>query len=136
MKKIKKKRILAVLAGFLLIAILGAITDTMLQYFGVLPIPTEQRFENWHSALALTYHLLYAFLGGYVTARLAPDRHILSAAILGGIGVIMSIMAQVAIVTQNLAPLWYAYVLMALAIPVTCSGGIVYLKVHHKREQS
>jgi len=68
------KRVGAVFAGFFLIGLLGFVTDTVLQQFGVLPIPTKHKFETRHALLALSYHILFVVLGSFVTARLAPDR--------------------------------------------------------------
>jgi hypothetical protein len=117
------KRIGAVLAGFILIGFLGFFTDTILQSLGILPIPTEQKFEPQHSLLALSYHLLFVLLGGFVTARLAPDRPIAHAFALGILGIIISTLGLIAIITQNLAPAWYGWALIIFSIPVTWLGG-------------
>ena len=41
--------------------------------------------------LATAYRIIYGIAGGYVTARLAPDRLVRHAVILGVIGLVMSI---------------------------------------------
>jgi hypothetical protein len=123
------KRIGAVLAGFFLIGFLGFIADTILQQLGVLPIPTEQKFEPGHSLLALSYHLLFAVLGGFITARLAPDRPIAHAITLGILGIVISTLGLIAIITQDLAPAWYGWALIIGSIPVTWLGGELSLNI-------
>jgi len=116
------KRIGAVLAGFFLIGFLGFLTDTVLQQFSLLPIPTEHRFETQHAVLALSYHLVFATLGGFVTARLAPDHPLAHAMALGILGIRISTLGLIAIIVQDLAPAWYGWALI-LSIPVTWLGG-------------
>jgi len=117
------KRIGAVLAGFFLIALLGFVADTILQHFGILPIPTEQKFEPRHSLLALSYHILFVLLGGFVTARLAPDRPVAHAVTLGIFGIAFSALGLIAIIMQDLAPAWYGWALVVFSVPVTWAGG-------------
>lgn len=119
------KRAGAVLTGFVLIGLLGFATDTILQRVGILPIPTEQKFEAGHALLALSYHLLFVVLGGFVTARMAPDHPIAHAIVLGILGVVISALGLIAIITQDLAPAWYGWSLIVLSIPVTWLGGKV-----------
>lgn len=117
------RRIGAVLAGFILIGFLGFLTDSILQQLQVLPIPTENKFEAGHSLLALSYHLTFAVVGGYVTARLAPDRPMAHAVALGTAGILISILGLIAIVMEDLAPAWYEWALIILSVPVTWFGG-------------
>jgi hypothetical protein len=117
------KRVGSVLAGFFLIGLLGFLTDSVLQQLGILPIPTEHKFETGHALLALSYHLLFAVLGGFVTARLAPDHPIAHAITLGILGVVISTLGLIAIIMQDLAPAWYGWALMVFSIPVTWIGG-------------
>ena len=117
------RRMGAVLAGFFLIALLGFLTDTVLQQFGILPIPAEHRFETGHALLALSYHLLFAILGGFVTARLAPDHPLAHAITLGILGIVLSVLGLIAIIVEDLAPAWYGWALIILSIPATWSGG-------------
>ena len=117
------KRIGSVLAGFFLIGLLGFLTDSVLQQLGILPIPTDHKFETGHALLALSYHLLFAVLGGFITARLAPDHPIAHAITLGILGVVISILGLIAIITQDLAPAWYGWALIVFSVPVTWLGG-------------
>jgi hypothetical protein len=122
------KRVGAVLAGFLLIGLLGFLTDTVLQQLGILPIPTEQKFEPRHSLLSL--------LCGFVTARLAPDRPIAHAITLGILGIVISTLGLIAIIMQDLAPAWYGWALIVFSLPVTWIGGklAIISHTHSKNE--
>jgi hypothetical protein len=117
------KSVGAVLAGFVFIAALGVLTDTALQSAGILPPTGQRKFEAWQSALALSYHALYAVLGCYLTARLAPRRPMAHALVLGSLGFVTSILGLIAIVAGDLAPAWYGWALIVLAIPLAWLGG-------------
>lgn len=126
----------AILAGWLLIVVLAVIVDSSLQYFGVLPDTGRQKFAGWQSGLALTYHLVFVAMGGYVAARLAPVRPIGHAIALGVIGLLMSIAGQIAIIEGDLAPRWYGWALIILAAPTAGFGGWLYArrsKLHLER---
>ncbi|MBN2266761.1 MAG: hypothetical protein JW725_00270 [Candidatus Babeliaceae bacterium] len=70
----------------------------------------------------MSYHLLFAILDGFVTARLAPDRPITHAITLGILGVVISTLGLFAIIMQDLAPAWYGWALIVFSVPVTWSG--------------
>lgn len=118
----------AIVAGWLLIIVLAVMVDSSLQYFGVLPVTGHQKFADWQSVLALTYHLAFVATGGYVAARLAPVRPIGHAVALGIIGLLMSIAGQIAIIGGDLAPRWYGWALIILAVPTTSFGGWLYAR--------
>lgn len=127
MNKLHLQSIGAVLAGFALIGTLGYLTDTVLQYFRILPVTGTVRFESGHSLLAVSYHLIFTLIGGYLTARLAPDRPIAHALVLGVLGVIISTLGLIAIVTGDLAPAWYGWALIIFSLPVTWTGGKLFV---------
>jgi uncharacterized membrane protein len=115
------KSIGAVLAGFLTVFILSVATDALLEYIGVLPAQTEGLFDTKLLVLALAYRSLYAMLGGYVTARLAPSntmRHVAILGVLGTIGGIVGIF-----VGWNMSDHWYPIALAVTAFPLVWVGG-------------
>ena len=65
----------AVLAGFFATFILSIATDVVLHAIGVFPA-WGQPMSNALFALATAYRTIYTVAGGYITARLAPDRPI------------------------------------------------------------
>lgn len=119
--------IAAVLTGFVTIAVLGFLTDSALQSAGILPAPSEVKFESEHALLALAYHLPYVLFGSYLAARLAPGRPMAHALMLGVLGVFVSTLGLIAIVTGDLAPAWYGWTLIMLSLPVSWLGGKLFI---------
>jgi hypothetical protein len=75
--------------------------------------------------LATAYRIVYGVAGGYLAARLAPDRPMQHALTLGVVGLAISIAGAVA--TWNAGPAfgpkWYPLALIALALPCAWAGG-------------
>ncbi len=119
----------AVLTGFLGVAIVSIGTDIVLHATGVFP-PWGQSMVGFEGALLLAtgYRTVYGVAGSYITARLAPDRPMLHALVLGAIGLAVSIVG--AVVTWNKGPAfgphWYPLALVALAMPQAWAGGRLY----------
>jgi len=118
------RRIGAVLAGFLATFILSIATDLVLHAVGVFP-PWGQPMSNALFLLATAYRILFTVAGGYITARLAPDRpmaHVLTLAIVGLLAAGARTMA-----TWNqgpeFGPKWYPLALIATALPCVWAGG-------------
>ena len=74
-------------------------------------------------ALATAYRTLYAIVGGYVTARFAPDRPMGHALVGGFIGVALSTLGAVLTWNRALGPHWYPLALMVTALPTAWVGG-------------
>lgn len=123
LKKNILKSIGAVAAGVVILSMLAAVTDTLLQWAQVLPVTGEKKFETVHSLLALGYHLLYVVIASYLVARLAPNRPVAHALAFGAVGAVMSILGTIAIVTGDLAPTWYGGALIVLSLPTAWVGG-------------
>lgn len=75
----------AVLAGLLAVVILSIGTDLVLHAAGAFPRIGEP-MSNALFLLATAYRTVYSVAGSYLAARLAPDRSMKHALILGGIG--------------------------------------------------
>ncbi len=118
------RRILSVLAGFLVIAILSVVTDTALEQAGVLPPPDKGLFDTGLLLLALAYRSVFSVIGCYVTAWLAPDRPVAHALALGLLGVIVSALGTIA--ARGLGPAWYGLSLVVVALPLAWLGGKLY----------
>ena len=116
----------AVLAGIIAGAALPTITDVLLRMAGIFPLfnPNEP-LSNSLLFLATAYRTIYGVLGAYITARLAPNRLVGHALVLGAIGLVVSIVGTV--VTWNMGPAfgphWYPLALVALAMPQSWLGG-------------
>ncbi len=121
------KSIGAVLAGLLVGAVLSLVTDAVLHAARVFP-PWGQPVSDAPLLLATAYRMIYGVAGSYVTARLAPDRPMLHALVLGVLGLAVSIVGTV--VTWNKGPAfgphWYPVALVVLAMPQCWVGGKLY----------
>jgi uncharacterized membrane protein len=125
------KSIWSVLAGMLANVILSLTTDTILEKTGIFTPPDQGFFVTWMIVTALAYRMVYTFLGGYVTARLAPDRPMRHVIILGTIGTVLSIVGI--FVAWNLSQHWYPIALAVTAFPVTWMGGSMWVRGNSKR---
>jgi hypothetical protein len=129
MKKIKS--ILAVVTGFLTVAVLSTVTDSILENTGIFP-SAQYQMENgspvWLLMTALFYRSAFAVLGGFVTAKIAPSnpkKHVMILAILGTIGGIAGIFAG-----WQYGNHWYPFALAVTAFPLVWLGGKLGVKNH------
>jgi hypothetical protein len=113
----------ALLAGFVAVVIVTLATDTALRAVNIFP-PLGQPMSNPLFLLATIYRSVYAILGSYVTARLAPNRPMGHALVGGMIGLVLSIVGAVATWNRSeLGPHWYPLALVVTAIPCAWIGG-------------
>jgi len=118
------KSIGAVLAGFLAVGILHTVTDLILEKAGIFPSPDQPAaLETKFLAIAAVYRNIYNVLGGWITARLAPNRPVGHALILGAIGTIANIAGG--IVMWKIGAHWYPLLLAVLALPSCWLGGVL-----------
>lgn len=120
------RSIAAVLAGMFAGIVLTIGTDVVLHAIGVFP-PWGASLAGFDGALLLAtvYRAVYGVLGSYLAARLAPDRPMWHALVLGAIGLAACIIG--AVVTWNKGPAfgphWYPLALIVLALPQAWAGG-------------
>jgi hypothetical protein len=114
----------ALFAGFVVVVILSIGTDVALHAAGVSP-PLGQPMSDPLLLLATIYRSIYAVIGSYITARLAPDRPMQHALAGGVVGLVLSIIG--AVMTWNkvatLGPHWYPLALVVTALPCAWVGG-------------
>lgn len=115
------KSIVAVLAGIIVIIILSTGTDALMIKLGAFPPLQLDSYTSKMLITALIYRGLYAIVGGYITSRIAPDKPMKHAIVLGVIGTILSILG--AIIGWNLSEHWYPIALVLIAIPCSWIGG-------------
>ena len=112
----------AVLAGMLAVVILSLGTDLALHAAGIFPALGDRMSDNLF-VLATVYRTIYAVLGGYITARLAPNRPMQHALLNGLIGVALSTLGAVVTWNRALGPHWYPLALVVTALPTAWLGG-------------
>ncbi len=114
----------AVLAGAVAGIVITIGTDMALRAAGVLP-PLGEPAGDGPLLLATLYRTVYGVAGAYITARLAPDRPMMHALVLGALGFAASVVG--AVVTWNkgaaFGPHWYPVALVVLAMPQSWLGG-------------
>jgi len=117
----------AILAGVLAIVILSIGTDAVLHAAGIFPA-LGQPMSNALLLLATAYRTVYGVAGGYITAKLAPDRPMWHALLLGALGIVLGTVGAVATWNKGPAfgPHWYPLALIALALPQCWAGGKLF----------
>jgi hypothetical protein len=118
------RRIGAVLAGLLFVIIVTTATDALMHATEIFP-PLGQPMADSLFVLALAYRIIYSIIGGYITARLAPDQPAKHALILGCIGFVLGLAGTVATWNRGpeFGPKWYPLLIMLTAIPSVWLGG-------------
>lgn len=117
------RRLGAVLAGFATIVVLSLAADMLMQAAGA--FSPGQMSNQGEFAVAALYRAAFTVVGGYVTARLAPDRPLRHAWLLAGIGLLAGlggIAAYFAGGAAEMGPLWYAVSIPVSAIPCVWLG--------------
>ncbi len=116
--------VVAVASAFLSTAILSLGMDVVLHAAGVFP-PWGQPMGDALFVLASAYRLVFTVGGGYLTARLAPERPMRHVLILGGIGVVAATIGLAAAWNAGpaLGPRWYPVLLVVTALPCVWLGG-------------
>jgi hypothetical protein len=101
----------AIIAGFLVTAILSLGVDSVLHATGVYP-PWGQPMSDSLFVLATAYRILITVLGGYVTALFAPASPVKHSLILGAIGFLFATAGLIATWNMGFGPRWYPILLV------------------------
>ena len=120
------RSIVAIVAGMFAGIILTLVTDEILHLARVFP-PWGDSMTGYDRALlyATIYRTIYGVAGSYMTARLAPNRPMFHAMLLGLLGLAVSILGAAATWNKGPAfgPHWYPVALVILALPTAWLGG-------------
>jgi hypothetical protein len=120
-----RKSIGAVVAGVLVIIVVTTLVDIALHAAGVFP-PMDRPIDDALALLATSYRIVISVGGAWLTARLAPDKPMKHAMILGSVGVVLGLVGVVSTWNLALGPRWYPISLVVLAIPQCWAGGKIY----------
>jgi len=114
----------AVLAGLLVVIIITTATDAIMHVTGIFP-PWGQPMSDSLFVLAFAYRIVYGIAGGYITARLAPNKPVEHAVLLGAVGLVLSLAGAAATWNRGpeFGPKWYPLALIVIAIPTAWLGG-------------
>lgn len=119
------RSIWAVVAGILVIVIVTTLVDILLHVAGVYP-PMGEPLDDRLSLIATSYRIVIGIAGAWLTARLAPQRPMKHAMILGGVGVVLGLAGLAVTWNLGLGPRWYPIALVVLALPQCWAGGKIY----------
>ena len=118
-KKSIPRSIGAVFAGIVANVAIALALDAFFHAMGAFPQMGEEMSDALFM-LALSYRLLAAVAGGYLTAFLAPRNPMKHALILGSIGVLMSSAGTVAMWDKGHH--WYPLALVVISLPLSWFG--------------
>lgn len=119
------KNVSALVAGFATVALLSMATDSVFIRIGIFPEQSQGvPYVSSLLIIALLYRTLFTVVGGYVTARLAPEKPMRLVYILGVLGTLAAIGGV--IVGWNLSAHWYPIALAVLAFPSVALGGWIF----------
>ena len=116
----------AVLLGFIAVVLLSLSTDQVLHVIKVYPPWGQPMRDAGLCLLALVYRSIYAVVGSYIAAKLAPHNPMRHAVILGVVGLVLSVAGAVATIPMDLGPAWYPIALVFTALPCAWLGGVLY----------
>ena len=116
------RSIVAIVVGFLLIGALATGTDLIVMKAFPAEFNDAGRTENLSILMLMAaYVAVYAIAGCYLTARLAPNRPMRHALILGALGLAMNIVATTSL--WGTLPAWYLVMNLLLVMPYAWIGG-------------
>ena len=128
----KMQSIWAVVAGVLVIIVGTTVVDIVLHATGVFP-PMGRPMNDALALLSTSYRVVISVGGAWLTARLAPEKPMKHAMILGYVGTALGLVGVVVTWNLGLGPKWYAIAIAVLAIPQCWVGGKIYEMQSHKR---
>ncbi len=115
------RRVGAVFAGLVATFIVTTLADAVLHATGVFPPMDAPPMSDGLFAVALAYRVVFNIGGGYLAARLAPDRPLAHALALGALGTLLGLVGTVAF--WDAGPHWYGIAVAVTALPCTYVGG-------------
>ena len=115
----------AVITGLLVTVGVTTLVDVFLHVVGVYP-SMNQPLSDPLALFATAYRIVISVGAAWLTARLAPDRPLRHAMVLGYLGTVLGLVGVVATWNRGLGPRWYPIALAALAIPQCWVGGKLY----------
>ncbi|MGN6648088.1 MAG: hypothetical protein ACTHJT_16310 [Cytophaga sp.] len=119
------KSIGAILAGFATGAVLSVGADFLMEQTNMMSM---ENFKQSSAAIILTvilYRFVFNVTGCYLTARLAPDKPMKHALIIGIIGTVLSILGAVAMWDKAIPA--YNLTIIFMSLPSAWLGGKLFL---------
>jgi len=121
----------AVVAGLLFTILITTLVDIAMYSAEVF---THPPLTDRQALLATAYRIVVSIFGAWLTARLAPQKPMKHALILGAIGTVLGLIGAIVTWNLNVGPHWYAIAVAALALPQCWLGGWLYEMTSGRRE--
>lgn len=128
----RRRSFWALVAGVVFIIVVTTLVDIVLHMVGVYP-PMGQPMNDALALLATAYRIPISIAGAWLTARLAPEKPMKHALMLGVVGTALGLVGVVTTWNAGLGPHWYPIALAVLAIPQCLAGGRIYEMQSGKR---
>lgn len=125
MKKSIWKSIGAVMAGFLLGAVLSIGADIVFSSAGLMNMENFKDTSPGIIFVVIVYRFIFNVCGCYLTAKLAPNKPMKHALIIGVIGTIVAILGSAAMWDQAVA--WYNISVILISIPSAWLGAKLFM---------
>jgi len=117
------RSIVVIVAGFVLIGVLSVCTDLLVRLLVPGAFTPDGGSENILVLLGSQVYVgVYATFGCWLTARLAPNRPMRHALILGALGFVFNVAGLVAAKPGSF-PVWYMALSLVLVMPYAWLGG-------------
>jgi hypothetical protein len=124
----------AVFLGFIAVVVLSLGTDQVLHVLNVYTPWGQPMHDPSLNLLALAYRCVYAVVGSYIAARLAPHAPMHHAMALGVVGLALSLAGAIVTITKyDLGPDWYPIALVLSALPCAWFGGVLHRMTQAER---
>lgn len=119
------RSVAAVLIAFIVVVVLSLATDQVLHVLGVYPPWGQPMWETSDNLLAFAYRSVYAVVGGFLAAWLAPRNPMRHALALGALGFLAALAGAIATIPMELGPSWYPVALVLTAFPLVWLGAVL-----------
>lgn len=115
----------AIIAGFVLGAILSIGTDLLLDKLGIMSLENFKENSAAIILLVIFYRFVFNVAGSYLTAKLAPNNPMKHVIIIGVIGTVLSILGAMAMWDKAVAG--YNISIILIPLPSAWLGGKLFL---------
>lgn len=120
------KSIGAILAGFVLGAVLSVGTDFILDKLGIMSMENFRQTPFFIILVVIIYRFTFNVTGCYLAARLAPNKPMKHAIIMGIIGTVISLAGSISM-WESAIP-FYNISIIVMSMPSAWLGGYLYVK--------
>lgn len=125
MKKTIWKSTGAILAGFILGAILSVGTDMTLNATSIMNMESFKENSVVVILMVIIYRFVFNVIGCYLTAKLAPNKPMKHALIIGVIGTVFALLGSAAMWDKAVA--WYNISVILISIPSAWLGAKLFI---------